>query len=209
MDELVIKILHTIAEYKIAMLVGVAGIALLLYGLISYGSFNHTDKAMTFEAADVKAETKNVDSEPTLVVDVEGAVEKPGVYKLSEGSRMQDALEKAGGMTKEADTELVAKQINLATKLTDSAKVYIPFKGESTSPLRQGSEGQASTTGSESLLNINSVSSKDLDSLPGIGEVTAGKIVNGRPYTSLDELVKKKIVSQKVFDQIKDKITVY
>ena len=71
--------------------------------------------------------------------------------------------------------------------------------------------GTTSTTGSiaNSQININAASEQELDSLPGIGPIYAQKIINGRPYSSIDELLSKKIVGSKVFEEIKEKITVY
>jgi competence protein ComEA len=147
-------------------------------------------------------------SEPkTILVDVEGAVVKPGVYKLPVESRIQDGLIAAGGLSAKADREYVAKTLNLAIKLTDGTKIFIPTLGEPT-----GSEpvlGATTVGATNALINVNTASESQLDSLPGIGPVTAQKIISGRPYGSLDELLSKKIVSAKVYAQIKDKIAIY
>ena len=93
------------------------------------------------------------------------------------------------------------KNINLAAKLNDGAKIYIP-------KIEEG-DPQEITDMKTSLININTASSETLDTLPGIGPATAAKIISNRPYKSLEELLDKKVVSLKVFEQIKDKITVY
>lgn len=189
----------------LALSLGILGIGLLLYGLIVFVGFGKSPEPLTFSADDDKADQeKEKSSSNLLVVDVAGAVNEPGVYKVKDGSRFQDAIFAAGGLSSEADSDRIARQINLAAKLTDSAKVYVPFKGEQSA----GVLGAASE-GATGLINVNTASAKDLDSLPGVGSVTSEKIINARPYTAIEELVKKKIVSQRVFDQIKEKISVY
>lgn len=111
-------------------------------------------------------------------------------------------------MDASADRKHIAKNFNLAIKLTDGAKIYVPFVGEAVSG------GQVLNASSEgiivgNLININTSSQSQLEALPGIGPVTAGKIIAERPYGSIQELLDKKIVGSKVFGQIKDKISVY
>lgn len=109
----------------------------------------------------------------------------------------------AGGLASSADRDYVAKHLNLAQKLSDGAKIYIPKDGEvvngaSTTVLAEQAGG---------LININTASLDSLDSLSGIGQVTAQKIMNGRPYADIQELITKHIITQKVFDKIKSSIT--
>ncbi len=127
-----------------------------------------------------------------LVVDVSGEVVKPGVYQLPAGSRVEDVLQIAGGETENADTDYIEKYLNRAAKVDDGQKIYIPATGVQ-----------------NTRVNINSASQAELEGLPGVGSVTAGKIVAGRPYQNISELIEKKIVGQKVYDQIKDQISVW
>ena len=175
------------------------------YGLIGLFLANKTSSDdIVFEASS----QKNVIEVKTIFIDIEGAVVRPGLYKLSHDSRIQDALVVAGGLAASADREYIAKNLNLATKLTDGAKIYIPRVGEAESMKGIASikESAQALTGQ---ININSATEQELDILPGIGTVTAQKIIRGRPYASIDELLSKKIVGSKVFNQIKDKITLY
>lgn len=136
-----------------------------------------------------------------IFVDVSGEVQKPGVYKIDSKARTQDALVAAGGLTADADRSYVSKSMNLAAPLTDGMKIYIP-KHDEMSP---ASSNMRIASGSVSgLISINSGSSSELESLPGIGPVTAGKIIDNRPYGSVDELLSKKVVGQATFDKIKD-----
>ncbi len=143
-----------------------------------------------------------VESQKTVTVDVSGAVSSPGVYRLKDGARIEDAIKLAGGLSPQAQSEYVAKVLNLAQKLVDGSKVYIPKNGEQVS-------GAVSGTATSGKININSASASELDGLPGIGEVTAQKIISNRPYQAAEELVAKKVVSKTVFDKIKDQLVVY
>ncbi len=147
----------------------------------------------------------SIESSTSIKVDVEGQVLRPGVYSLNADSRVQDALIAAGGLSSSANRNA----INLAAKLIDGQKVYVPGVGEvantgTTGITRSTSSGQASITG---LVSVNSGSQSELESLPAIGPVTAQKIINTRPYGTLEELVSKKAVGKATFDKIKDQIT--
>jgi len=143
-----------------------------------------------------------------LIVDIEGAVEKPGVYELPDGSRIEDLLQKAGGVTSQADSEWIAKTLNRASLLTDGAKVFILKKGESQSTaIPSGNQTAGAQTQSFAGISINTASQSELESLPGIGPVTAGKVISGRPYLRLEELVERKIIGSSVFEKIKGQIT--
>jgi competence protein ComEA len=165
-------------------------------------------------AEDVKKESA---PKPKISVDVEGKVIKPGVYQLEEGSRLQDALIASGGLASGADREYVSKKVNLAQKILDGAKIYIPAVGEieaaqavlsSSDPAEILTADIAVGDQDEELINVNTASVESLDTLPKIGPVTAQKIINGRPYGSIEELVSKKVLTQKTFDGLKDMISI-
>lgn len=144
-------------------------------------------------------------SSQLITVDIEGAVLKPGVYELSEGSRVIDLLEQAGGFSDEADEEWVAKTLNQADFLSDGAKFFIPKKGMPSDTSKTGVVSGSSIRGV--FISINTASEKELDSLPGVGAVTVQKIISGRPYQRLEELLEKNIVGQSVYEKIRPKIT--
>ena len=183
---------------------GLAGLILFSYGLISFFlSSRSIREDIVFEATDSNSENVSVN----LTVDIEGSVVKPGVYRLSLDSRIQDALVAAGGLSASADRDFISKNINLATKLSDGAKIYFPSIGESftSANIVTGNMG----IGAEDRININLATEQELDTLPGVGPATARKIIDGRPYSSIDDLLEKKIVGSNVFSEIKEKITVY
>ena len=143
-----------------------------------------------------------------LVADVAGAVIKPGVYELKAGARINEALIAAGGLGEAADREWVEKNLNLAAKVTDGQKIYIPSREESNT----NKDSPRSTLQGLSLkekININTASSAELDTLWGVGEATAKKIIDSRPYGAVEELLTKKAVKNNVYEAIKDSVSVY
>lgn len=145
-----------------------------------------------------------------IYVDVGGAVEKPGVYQLQSSSRVNEALVIAGGLGEDADREWVERNLNLAAKVTDGQKIYIPSQGESgkVAPNKDTPSQSKGVSFSEKI-NVNTASSAELDTLWGVGEVTAKKIIDSRPYGAIEELLTKKAVKSNVYEAIKDKITTY
>ena len=120
-----------------------------------------------------------------LVVHVVGAVREPGLYRLREGSRVEDAIQLAGGPKPKAALELV----NLASPVADGQQVVVPVRG-SAGATATGSSGAPGTTGG--IVHLNSATLEDLDTLPDVGPVTAQKILDYRTangaFSSIDEL---------------------
>lgn len=205
-EQLKEKFAPFILQYKIPLLIGFFGIIFIVFGLVSAAK-NSQEKNYALEQNAID-EVSNVSKE--IVVDVEGAVMKPGVYRLKRSAIIQDALIAAGGMSSDADREKVAKSMNLASKVIDGSKIYIPSVGEVSGLTSSPSTSSGSSTGdsSSNLININSASENELDSLSGVGIVTTAKIIDNRPYSTVEELLSKKIVSRTVFEKIKDKISV-
>lgn len=201
------QVLQVLSQYKFPLIVGIIGLMFFGYGLISLLSHEEKSEDITFVAgAESDASVKNTITVKTEVfIDVAGGVLSPGVYTLPEDARVQDALVAAGGMSEDADRELVAKQLNLAAKVKDGTKIYVPKIGESTKNIVESVEGESGS----SLVNINTASQSELESLPGIGPVTAVKIMDNRPYGSIEELTEKKVVNSSVFEKIKDTIGTY
>ncbi len=194
-------------KYWLPLALFCLGLMFFIYGLIAFFGSASKSQDITFQKADSTSVSESkADNSNLILVDVEGAVVVPGVYKLTANSIIQDALVSAQGLSSDADRDWVAKNINLAAKLSDGAKVYIPRVDETTNSNTQilNNNDEASA-----LININTASSQDLDSLPGVGPATITKIVNGRPYSDINQLLDKKVVSSKVFSEIKDKISVY
>ncbi len=153
-----------------------------------------------------------------LTIDIEGAVMRPGVYRLPAGSRVEEAIIAAGGFSQNADEEAIARQLNRAAKLSDGAKIWIPRMGSGLKDPPAGGQGQTSLqTGLTPIgvlgadvsaqVSVNAASQSELEALSGIGPVTAKKIIDGRPYQTLEELVSKKAISQSLLNKLKDQLT--
>ena len=187
-----------------------AGVLFIGIGLLSAGMIAN-------KASDSGVEIMEMDEEGEsgeVFVDVGGAVIKPGLYKLTGGARVNDALVAAEGLSEKADRDWFSKNINLAAKLTDGAKIYIPLKGV-TQVVSQSVSAGVSSGGEVAgikvggKINVNAASASELDTLWGVGPVTAEKIINGRPYASVEELKTKKILKSNVYERIKDEVSVY
>jgi competence protein ComEA len=115
-------------------------------------------------------------------------------------------LKIGGGLAQNAAQDYINQHINLSQILVDQQKIYIPTKAEL---LEQELSTNISTNNTDvnSLVNINQASAASLEDLPGIGEVTAEKIINNRPYSALDDLVDKKVINASTLDKIREKIT--
>lgn len=194
-------------QFKIASLFFLLGIFVFAVGL---GLLVFKD---TSSGSEVKVLSVNDDfiESADVVVDVGGAVNKPGVYSLKADSRVNDALIAAGGLSAEADHS----RVNLASKVSDGQKIFVPSISQQltidNSPFDSAQGKQLTSNqgqGVSGLVSINNASERELDTLPRIGPVTAGKIINGRPYSSIDELVSKKAVTKSVFEKIKDLISI-
>jgi len=182
---------------KIILVFG--GLLLLTGGFFISKNFASSDKV------EILSDTKVATGSGEIVVEVSGAVLSPGVYKLSLSSRIDDAILAAGGLSEDADRGWVERTINKASKVTDGQKIYIKDKDEVS---KGGGETQVLGQGS-GLVNINEATQKELEELPGIGPVYASKIIEHRPYSTIEEMVSKKAIGQSVFEKIKDKISVY
>jgi len=149
-----------------------------------------------------------VPTEKPIVVHITGAVPRPGVYALPDGARVQDVISAAGGFLAEADKEY----INLARTLEDGELLEIPYM-EGFSPVIPTAVQVIITPGADTdLININTASSFELESLPGIGPTTAQKIIDYRetngPFISIEDIINVSGIGPGTYTRIKDLITV-
>lgn len=156
-----------------------------------------------------------------IVVDLSGAVTNPGLYKIESDLRVGEIIERAGGFSEGASVLWITKNLNLAQKITDTQKIYVPFEWETTEVARydistlsySGSNGTSATTSSSDSsgggekVSVNSAGVEDLDALPGIGPVYAQKIVSNRPYSDIEEFKTKSGLSESTIEKIEDLIS--
>lgn len=188
-------------KFKIPVSLGLVGLVLVSLGIFSILIFQPQEPEIEILPANQIAKTA------TFFVDLEGAVEKPGLYEMPAEARVNDLLVRAGGLSAEADREWIEKNLNLAQKLTDGVKLYIPRTGEKVSL----SDGQVAGTSAvaSGQININLATASELDTLWGIGPSRAKDIIDQRPYGNIEELKTKKVIPANVYEKIKDKITVF
>ena len=214
MEELIEKI----KEYKIIVIC--AGLGLVLGGFFLLKPVAQTpakesnlqtevttvskDSASEEEKSQ-KSETEEVVEKDLITVDVKGAVKSPGIYDLPVGSRINDAVQKAGGLTDNADS----KSINLAQRISDEALVYVPTKEETTS---QEAHSNASNTKENKKVNLNKASLEELKQVKGLGGKRAQDIIDHREtngkFKSVDDLKKVSGIGAKTVEKLKEYVTV-
>ena len=195
----------------------VAAVALLLTS--RSGASIEVDGAVGDAASTVEASSRGPGASASaspLVVEVGGAVVKPGVYRLPAGSRVGDAVAAAGGFGPRVDATLADQQLNLAAPLRDGDEVHVPVRGEVTSAPGAGGDapaggGGSGSGGSSGPIDLNRATAEQLDTLPGIGPVTAAKIIAAReeqPFASVDDLGTRKVLGAATLDKIRPLVTV-
>ncbi len=209
-------------------IISIALVIALIIGFIIYMVINNqNDNEINFEelVANQNNEENEQESETNenntqeetkkeIVVHITGEVKKEGVVYLEEGSRVVDAIKKAGGETKEADLS----QVNLAYVLQDGQKIYIPNKNEKISAYTSENMGENieqnnTTTKKEGAkVNINTAGVEELDQLPGIGPAIAQRIIDYRnehgEFKKVEDIQEVKGIGDAKYSEIKDSITV-
>jgi competence protein ComEA len=198
---------QTVSQYRLPLALGLIGLVLLAGGVISSGIISKTFKNNPLIKSTKQPIGDNTQTS-SLKVDVSGAVSKPGVYTLNSGARIEEALKMAGGVTEDADTTFLSKSINLAQKVSDGMKIYIPRSGESKTTASEVA-GLSTSESQAELINVNSASATELDKLPGVGATVAQTIISKRPYSSIEELFTKKAVNKATYEKIKSLVSVY
>lgn len=188
----------------LGVLLGVmAGFALA--GVLYFVSRAPAGEAIVLQPAPTKS---------PIAVHVIGAVPRPGLYEFIEGARVQDAIDVAGGLLSSADVS----SINLAALLEDGQQLNIPYQ-DGAEPLQSSSSDElvlpteeSSTAEDTELININTATVEELDSLPGIGPTTAQRIIDYRnengPFDTIEDIQNVSGIGPSTFDDIKDLITV-
>lgn len=210
-------------QYKIALGLGLLGVIAAGFILLQGRDQGETDvqqlteqtsssSSYMNEKSNKSNEISQTETEDQLVtVDVKGAVKKPGVYQLQSNSRVHDALEKAGGLTDEADL----KSVNQAQKLSDEAVVYVAKVGENAVDVTASAPASATSGTNQTksaLVNLNTATEADFQTISGIGQKRAQDIIayreaNGR-FKSVDELKNVSGIGAKTLEKLKEYVTV-
>jgi len=189
-----------IEKFKLPLGLSLVGIVLIIGGIFASGISKPQSKVFPQES---------LISEKMISIDVSGAVNNPGVYQVKEGARIEDAIKAAGGFTQDANQEYISKSLNLAQKIVDGSKIYVPVAGESKLKSTWEVGPDSSQVSQVRVVNINTASQSELEALPGIGPVTASKIISDRPYQVVDDLLSKKVINKSTFEKIKDQLVLY
>ena len=213
------EVIEKIKEYKIIVICAILGMVLggffilkpvaqtpakesnLQTEVTTVSKYSASEK----EEKSQKSETEEVVEKDLITVDVKGAVKSPGIYDLPVGSRINDAVQKAGGLTDNADS----KSINLAQRISDEALVYVPTKEEATS---QEAHSNASNTKENKKVNLNKASLEELKQVKGLGGKRAQDIIDHREtngkFKSVDDLKKVSGIGAKTVEKLKEYVTV-
>jgi competence protein ComEA len=182
----------------------------VMAGFVLAGTLIYVSRAPAGEAIILQP----APTEAPIAVHVIGAVPRPGLYEFSEGARVQDAIDAAGGLLATAN----ANGLNLAALLEDGQQLDVPYgdgqvpeSGNNSFDLPSGTSDSPDNSDSE-LININTASLEELDSLPGIGPTTAQKIIDYReengPFAVIEDIENVSGIGPSTFENIKDLITV-
>jgi len=185
----------------------IGGILLILVGL--GGLFSKKEESMEeteIVVTTVLAEKTEVSTtqETVIFVDIKGAVKNPGVYQMKVGDRVKDALEAAGGLTSEADSQ----KVNLAKRLEDQMVIVVPKVGEEAEEIPAGVTSKEEAK--EGKVNINTATVEELKTLKGVGEKKAEAIIEYRKkngsFQTKEDLMKVRGIGKKLFESFQERI---
>ena len=185
----------------------IGGVLLLLVGV--GGLFSKKEEAVE-ELAEVEttmlAEKTEVSTtqEAVIFVDIKGAVKNPGVYQMKAGDRVKDALDAAGGLTGEADSQ----KVNLAQRVEDQMVIVVPKVGEEVTEIPAG--GTSKEAAKDGKVNINTATVEELKTLKGVGEKKAEAIIEYRKkngsFKTKEDLMKVRGIGKKLFESFQERI---
>ena len=184
----------------------IAGVLLLLVGvgglLPKKEAVEDTEVVVTTVLAEKTEESTTL--EAVIFVDIKGEVKKPGVYQMNVGDRVKDALEAAGGLTEEADSQ----KVNLAKRLEDQMVIVVAKVGEEAEEIPAGETRKEATK--EGKVNINTATVEELKTLKGVGEKKAEAIIEYRKkngsFKTKEDLMKVRGIGKKLFESFEERI---
>ncbi|MBS4535847.1 helix-hairpin-helix domain-containing protein [Clostridium sp. D2Q-14] len=178
---------------------------------ITYEEYKDTEE-VEIEKDDLSLDENNIDIDSEsigedIIVHITGAVNNPGIFTLKNGSRVNDVVKAAGGLTDEADMN----RINLAKKIKDEDRIHIYKIDEEEIDDIQNENEISSDENNTDKININSAEQTELETLPDIGPVKANNIIeyrNNNRFNTIEDIMNVDRIGEKTFENIKDKITI-
>jgi len=187
------------------------GLAVIVGGFVALMGIVRTPSPPPIE---VRAREPLSTATVVAYVHIDGAVQTPGVYALPVGARVFEAIAAAGGRTDDADI----RELNLAARVADGQKLVIPSKMEPTEateappPASSAAASSGSANATSARINVNTATQRILETLPGVGPVTAGRIIEYRqangPFSRVDQLREARLVNATTFERVKGLVTV-
>lgn len=184
------------------ILISISVIVAIVSGLMFY--YSKGDFSAENNGLSNKNPVQNIEK---IYVDIAGYVENPGLYKASRGERLDSLIKKAGGLSNDADKVFFSQNFNLSEMVYDREKIYIPSVWEVRNGYSLNRTDGSSVKGDNNKIDINRATKEELETLPGIGQATSEKIIENRPYGALRQLIDRKCVNQKTYENIKDLVT--
>lgn len=197
-----------IRKYPYLLAVPIVLVAVVFFYLTKEPESPAADPALFSTESSMAATTESKNQE--WFVDVKGAVKKTGMYRITQGMRLMDAIDLAGGFTAEADQN----QVNFSKLLTDQEIIYVPKVGEEIPTITETPQQGTSTaaSGTTQKININTADATELQQLSGIGEKKAADIIKYREengsFQAVEDLTKVSGIGEKTLENLKDSITI-
>lgn len=203
-------------EHKFVWLIGVVIVLFLAYYVYTIANppieeevkeeWITTEETVNEETVNDEADMSQENAVEEIVVDVKGAVHHPGVYKAKTDERVMDVIDRAGGITEDADDGA----INFAMRVTDEMVIYVPTEGEDVDNI--GGMVSLDNGGSSGKVNINKATAAELETLPGIGPAKAEAIIEYRetngPYKTIEDIMSISGFGEKTFAKLQESISV-
>lgn len=196
------KVLEFLKEKKLVLLI--LGLAITT---IAFGGL-YIEKTAASESFSCPKLLTEEETEETITVDIKGAVQKPGVYKVKVGTIVNEVIALAGGLTKDADTT----NLNLGKKVSDEMVITVYTKEEVEQEQKQASIQENTASQQSTKISLNTATLEELSTLPGIGEAKAKIIIEYRqtcgPFTKKEELKNIKGIGEAIYAKLENYITI-
>lgn len=194
-------------KYPYLLAIPIILVILLFFWLTREPEKSEADPALFSTESSLVETTESISQE--WYVDVKGAVKRAGMYRITQGMRLMDAIDLAGGFTKEADQN----QVNFSKLLTDQEIIYVPRVGEEIPTITESPQAAGTTTSDTGKkINLNTANEQELQELSGIGEKRAADIVKYREengsFSAVEDLMKVSGIGEKTLENLRDSITI-